>query len=397
MKKTTVLFLLLLSLLTAIVGCMPLSRWRWDQGSLGSAWPVAGGSSRSTFSLTDGKFNGKLDSLWTRRLGDKPTSPLVILDATLVYSSSKKRIRQFDLATGVELAQFRLPGTAASTPNRLKDQLIISLGSRADRVASFSQGDRFADWSRRLVDPSQGLLVTPSVIVAASSAGLLIALNPNGGDTLWTRRIDGPIRARLVGDSSSVFVTGDNGTIYCLESRTGKQQWVQKLNSSVVATPALSNFLLVPTMSGEIVALNPDDGVIRWRETRSGALWGGAASADTICIVGSGAHGGEIVAVHTNDGRELWRQQLQGVVRATPSIIGSVVVAGTLRGWLYTCDRASGMKLDSLHLDGAIEQSVISDGTNIFVATARGTVAAFGEALSGWSTKSGGSASAQSQ
>ncbi|MBF7074784.1 outer membrane protein assembly factor BamB [Glaciecola sp. MH2013] len=122
-------------------------------------------------------------------------------------------------------------------------------------------------------------------VFAASRDGLVVAVDPNSGKTLWeqdfanydnyslrkallwysNRAVSAKISGGLVAAYNSVFFGTEDGYVYSLNEATGEVNWKVSVPGEVIAPPAVDGgVVLVNTTSGQLIALNPSDGVQRW-------------------------------------------------------------------------------------------------------------------------------------
>lgn len=105
--------------------------------------------------------------------------------------------------------------------------------------------------------------------------GTLSALNPNTGETLWKKSLDGPVVARPTWDegSGTLYVVTEGGTLWALKGDSGDVQWSKQDEAWVkklYTAPALGQgrlYLVLHTSPPQVLALDPDSGQVMWTYT----------------------------------------------------------------------------------------------------------------------------------
>ncbi len=134
--------------------------------------------------------------------------------------------------------------------------------------------------------------------------GWVAALEIGSGKEHWRSLVGGNIRSRPAVHESLVFVTADDGRLYCLDLRRGKLIWDRQVHHKAVPTPASPALI-----------------------THLGALQG-------VITATYGARSGRIpgaIVTFDKQGRELWRQEAEGYVRGAPVPAGDVLYVSAFR------------------------------------------------------------------
>lgn len=105
--------------------------------------------------------------------------------------------------------------------------------------------------------------------------------------------------------------------------------------------PALDGLTLYAADArGQVVAMDRDDGSIRWRSRLKERMSGAVGVGGGRVLVGT--LDGEVIALDEADGSELWRARVSSEVLAPPQSNGDVVVVQTLDDTLEALDITSG-------------------------------------------------------
>jgi outer membrane protein assembly factor BamB len=210
------------------------------------------------------------------------------------------------------------------------------------------------------------------------------------GRNKW--HVDAPVT--VVGNkvlAASAFLDkeklGDRA-LFCLEAKTGKVKWRRPLKLNPWGGPSVVDKLVVVGGStigydtkalkgakGELVALNLEDGKVKWRKKVPGgivscvALPGGAAVAT--------ATDGKVRAFELADGARRWVYDARAPLFAAPAVVDGVVYAGDLKGVLHAINLTNGRAKWTLDLGTAAEVKApgmiyagpVLQGGRLYVAT----------------------------
>ncbi len=309
-------------------------------------WPKAGGSLHNTnFQAMGGDYSGGFVEIY--RTDCTPLSPSISSTSTYtqfaiddidgdgnneVVAHAYDHVCAFDGATGTPLWFHPIDAGHDATPlledvdnDGLMEVVILNrtrsvLGSVV--IKALNGADGTVEWSYTL------------------SSYSLSTSSPTAYD------IDGD------GDRD-VLVGADDDTLYVLDGSTGTPLWKFGLDGDLRVTPAVtSTHIVVVSFSGTVYALD-FTGSLLWSSTLPGNVWASPVIADVDGIglndVVVATLSGDVVALNGDDGSELWpRRSMPGGVRTTPIVadmdrdgIGEVVV-GDIRGNLRVFNLATG-------------------------------------------------------
>ena len=194
------------------------------------------------------------------------------------------------------------------------------------------------------------MFVSPTVVgnavILGSCAGSLYALDRKTGTPIWRydTKADGSAaqfhgEPLLLGERIIIPTDSDpKGHLYSFATATGDLLWKVVLNHGVAATPLLIDGRVVAVSEeGEVLAVDPKDGAIVWREVPAGAL-------KLLPYVPSPAYAGKRIFVADNakrlfsldtaTGATAWRKMLPARPNTALLIVGRTLVLGTEDGYL---------------------------------------------------------------
>ncbi|KEY91684.1 lipoprotein yfgL [Candidatus Photodesmus blepharus] len=223
-------------------------------------------------------------------------------------------------------------------------------------------------------------------IYVASRSGLIKALNPEDGATLWENNLERDISARLSGGISAayskLFIGTENGQLIALDVECGKLIWFTDVGGEVLSSPVTdSNMVIVNTNRGALVALEQDSGKKKWTvqtDVPSLTLRGDSTPVAIWGTVFWGTADGYLAAATLEQGELIWRKIVslpQGGteisrlvdVDSLPLVLGNNLFAVGINGKLVAVDLYSGQLIWKRTYSSAID--LVSDGSRIFIVT----------------------------
>src|SRR3954447_6596647 len=211
-------------------------------------------------------------------------------------------------------------------------------------------------------------------IFAMDTQGVVRAISPENGATLWRT----PIRGKDI-QSGTLFgggVSYDNGRLYAttgagdaaaLDAKTGAIAWTVRPGGPLRGAPTIANDnVYVITQDNQLFALNPADGAIRW--TGAGAVeiagvLGAAAPAAAQGTVVAGFSSGELTAYRYENGQIVWQDALARTsisttvtslsdIDAEPVIDGGRVYAVGQGGRMVAIELITGQRVWEINVAG---------------------------------------------
>src|SRR5262245_20499018 len=212
------------------------------------------------------------------------------------------------------------------------------------------------------------------LVLVGLRGGSVVALEGAEGKERWRGSLAGfgeVSSLSLVGDDEAFF-TGTDGTVGSVRVSTGETRFRVRVGGKVLATPAISGSLLVVGAGSQVVALDRETGVERWRKP-----WGFSVSLPVLVFpegfVVSGADG-RVRLLAASDGTFLreWKVPAApiGVVRAKDRLL--LLASG---GQFVSLDPSrDGIQWTGPPL-GLVSHPPVAGATRLFVAAGEDLVA----------------------
>lgn len=168
---------------------------------------------------------------------------------------------------------------------------------------------------------------------------------------LWSHGVgdgaDGrPSGLRPLLESDALFVAESGGQVQALDPETGRVRWEHELKARVSAGPSvLGDLVLVGTLDSEVIALKRADGALVWRTPVSSEVLAPPVGSGNVVVARS--IDGRTFGLAASDGRRLWSFDrtvptltLRGI--SAPLIEGSRVLLGMDSGRLAAVQLSDG-------------------------------------------------------
>lgn len=158
------------------------------------------------------------------------------------------------------------------------------------------------------------LAIDNKLVFAASSNGIVEALEIDSGRSRWRVKTKEPISGGVGYSSGRVAVGTENSQVIVFDAESGEQLWDAKVSSEVLSVPALNNqVVIVQTQDGKLIALDAEDGSERWiYESTVPALSLRGTSSPLIQagFVLAALGNGSVISVALDNGTLRWEERV---------------------------------------------------------------------------------------
>ena len=220
-----------------------------------------------------------------------------------------------------------------------------------------------------------GVAVDGGKVFVASSFAEVLALDAKDGHILWRTAASGPIRTAPTCKNGRVFVTTISNETIAFDANTGKQLWSHTGITEQAcllggASPAVSdNVVIVAYSSGEIYALQAENGHVLWSDTLTSAV-----RIDTVSsiphihagpVIEGGkvfavSHGGKMIAIDLKTGVREWQREIGGL--HAPVVAGQWLFVLSNHGEIFCVQKNTG----SIRWVSALPKASVDDKESIY-------------------------------
>jgi outer membrane protein assembly factor BamB len=157
-------------------------------------------------------------------------------------------------------------------------------------------------------------------------------------------------------DGRLVYAGGNDGSVHCFDTKTGKLVWRKFTRGPVESEPTVSGGIVyVGSSDGNLYAFRASDGELLWKYRTAGSVPGRPVVAgDNVIIM---THLNNLICLDANTGKWRWgyrrdvpvgRIQIKGV--ANPAVLDNLVYAGFSDGALVSLSLKDGSPQEVKHL-----------------------------------------------
>lgn len=362
------------AVLLLFAGCKALKVERANVVSDGD-WLTEGFSAQRKHA-TDSDLEPPLEEVWMYNAGAGfgPGSPLLLRNTVLV-STRKGEIHAIDFETGKRNGIDNFGDLVEGTPVIQKGVLFIPVawGRRALYAYDLRSGQ--TRWKLKGAPISSGLLALDDAFVAVDAEALMRKYDSKSGEVLWEQALGDQVtvHATPVLAGTHVVVADDQGEVVALNPNDGSVQWRQALHAPVYASIAATETqLFVPTTRGRFFALDAAQGGILWDYVLPDTTVHFTTPAVDGSLVVVGASDGALRAFDATSGALRWTFHNDAALRATPLLTPHTVYIGNMARSLFAIDRETGARKWEQQLRGRVKSALAArDGYLVVLSEPR--------------------------
>jgi outer membrane protein assembly factor BamB/tetratricopeptide (TPR) repeat protein len=213
-------------------------------------------------------------------------------------------------------------------------------------------------------------IVSPERITFLTTDARIASLLTKDGSTSWSRQLRAHSKPLLTESDGYLYVCEDDGSVLCLDARTGRELWKARITSPAATPPAvLAKSVILVTQDHRLVVLRSDDGAFRLDQKLEGApICPPLPAGDGVLLL---LEGGSLVFQAIGTKQTGWSRELQAGVRgATMCLAGPSVLIVTDDGRVAKRSLADGGEEAVRKLDGKLGGGgLVINGGSAYVLT----------------------------
>ncbi len=160
---------------------------------------------------------------------------------------------------------------------------------------------------------------------------------------------------RLLSYNGRVYVSSEDGWIYCLDVATGMPVWISMVGGEAKSSPAVVNDLVfVGSGKNGFFAFNASDGSLAWKFPLSYRVNSSPAVFDGIVYFASDDF--HVYALNASTGDLIWKQHT-GSVTSSPAVYNGCVYIGSYDGYVCCLNASTGNKVWQYKTEDCVDSS----------------------------------------
>jgi outer membrane protein assembly factor BamB len=186
----------------------------------------------------------------------------------------------------------------------------------------------------------------------AGETGVLRAIDPTSGVTLWMRTLPHPLRGAMAVTNQFIFGGSSDGRVYALQIKNGQTAWTMQHSSAFTSAPVISgSYIYLGSDDGTFFAIDQATGKTTWRYRTQGAIRGRAAIVGETVYFGSAD--GYAYALKATTGERRWRARTGAAVQSVASVPQGLLVT-SLDNFVYLLSPSNGDRIWKKQLAGRL-------------------------------------------
>ncbi|SYZ73648.1 hypothetical protein TRIP_C30085 [Candidatus Zixiibacteriota bacterium] len=363
-------------IIAILSGCTRKFHLRRSEEIPSSPWPFTRMDPESRANIKS-SFKGLLNLKWEKKVSDRPIGYLTLGGGELIYSGSRGRVYFFDPATGKYRGRYKSRSSIQTGLTVVDSLAYFGQAPPVERFVALNLHNQKILWSRPLKDITGAPIIIENRLFLAADTGTVLCLNRESGNLVWKAEADGRSTAGPSYGDGSVYLPSDKGIIQAFNAVSGEEIFKVKLNQPLMSKAAVDDRIYISGAGGGFFSLDKKTGAIGWQREFSWPIWTTPAVDSEKVYIGD--NGGILHALDKSDGHTIWEFMTNGVIVASPIIVGNYVICASLDRSIYCINKTTGLMVSKRTMKHEIRFPAISDGERIFVGAHDGTIQSFGD------------------
>jgi len=203
-------------------------------------------------------------------------------------------------------------------------------------------------------------MATLTLLLAGCDLGVVEYIE---GSAYWSFQTSGPVHSSPVIYDETVYIGSDDGFLYALGSRSGKERWRFQTGGGSASPAIADDAVFIGGASGWVYRLSTNTGSEEWSVFLGpgAAISAGVAVEDGVVYVGSKDR--SLYALDAATGEEIWTFPTSNEIHSTPAVYNGIVYVGSWDGRLYAINTEDGtQRWDFKAGDYISGDPLVSDG-----------------------------------
>ena len=217
-------------------------------------------------------------------------SGAIISGKSVIYANTQGKIKAISAETGAPIWEYATGGKIFSTPATDGSRVVV--GSCDTFIYCFDIRNGKVLWRFKC---DKSVLASPTIFngkcYIGASDGTFRAIDMKSGSLVWRyNKVAGFVEDKAYVDKDYVVFGDWANTLYCLDTKTGKEKWTWKtkgsrMYSNAAVWPArVGNAIYITTPERKTYCIDIRNGITAWSETGGRESIGTSATMDKIFV-----------------------------------------------------------------------------------------------------------------
>ncbi len=321
-------------------------------------WPMSGRTASGTFSDSSQRVNLPPVLLWQYELsGGTGPGAAVVVDSVLLCSTLFGEISAISMVEGKEIDTKKFSAPIAGAMLCVGNELYVCTEAGTATVYDYNLRSGEVVWKKNIGGIAASPIAAHTAIVVGTLDGLLTALRPSDGETLWKYKCGAPIFSTPCADDSLVYCADTNGDVYALRAASGRLVWKRRAGGAIVGGLCVARgTVYAGSRDHRLYALDARTGVLRWMYDCGDRIVASVSCTDSL-VVACALNGAACVLTH--DGALRWKFSARSAVNVPAVIVRDMLFVVSLDTFVYALSLADGSVLWKHSIDARIKTAPI--------------------------------------
>ncbi len=156
---------------------------------------------------------------------------------------------------------------------------------------------------------------------------------PDNPELLWNFKTEYEIKSSPVIADDKIFIGSNDGHVYALDLKSGKEIWKFDAGDDIEAAPLYYNqTIYIGSLNNEFYALDAGTGALKWKYKTDGEIYGSAniieseESAQSLVLFGS--YDNFLYCLNAETGEKKWSYETDNYINGTPALDDDWIIFG---------------------------------------------------------------------